>query len=321
MNHNIAHSFFHRLKMKRNIDFEHLAESHKFSEFTKLLAKLAGLDMALNSPEGIIFRTLSSLKSGSPLCRLIRGRPEGLRRCTNCDRRYQKKAVDKSRPQLYTCHAGFFDMAVPILVQGRHVATISSGQVLSEPPSEQGFKRLLIHLSWLDCPESSLRRAYFKSPYLPKGKIKYVMELLELFTWQLCDSLQQIRELEAKLDRDEIRRAKEFIAANFHDPSLGLSKVATHVGLSPAHFSHIFKQESGMSLVQAIQTKRVDEAKKLMTSTSKSITEICFACGFNSVTNFNRVFNHIAHSSPRQFRSKLNTDSHLIMRRNSNLIS
>ena len=131
------------------------------------------------------------------------------------------------------------------------------------------------------------------------------MELLELFAWQLCDSLQKIKELEAKLDRDEIRRAKEYISDHFQNPSLGLSDVATHVGLSVAHFSHIYKQESGMAFVQFVQKKRVDTAKKLMTNTNRSITEICFSCGFNSVTNFNRVFRHVENCSPRQFRKKL----------------
>jgi AraC-like DNA-binding protein/ligand-binding sensor protein len=289
--------------MKTSIDFEQLAESGKFAEFTNILMKLTGLVMALNSPEGII-RGTSKAKTGSPLCRLFRGNSEGLRRCTICDRRYHEKAVQNSKPQLYTCHAGFYDMAVPVFVQGRHVATISSGQVLPEAPSEAGFKRLLKRISWLDCPESVLKRAYFKSPYLPREKIRYVMELLELFAWQLCDSLQKIRELEAKLDRDEIRRAKEFIAEHFRNSSLGLSDVAAHVGLSVAHFSHVFKQESGTAFVQFVQGKRVEAAKKLMTDTSRSITEICFSCGFNSVTNFNRVFRHLQNCSPRQFRQK-----------------
>ena len=287
--------------MKTNIDFEQLAESGKFSEFTNILMKLTGLAMALNSPEGII-RGTSGSKGGSRLCKLIRGSSEGLRRCTICDRRYHEKAVQNSRPQLYTCHAGFYDMAVPVFVQGRHVATISSGQVLPEPPSVPGFQRLLKRISWLDCPKSVLKRAYFKSPYLPKEKINYVMKLLELFAWQLCDSLQKIRELEAKLDRDEIRRAKEFISENSDNPSLGLADVATHVGLSVAHFSHVFKQETGIAFVQFVQVARVDAAKKLMKDTSRSITEICFSCGFNSVTNFNRVFRHIEFCSPRQFR-------------------
>jgi len=287
--------------MNSNIDFEYLAKSEQFAEFTKLLKKLTGLVMALNSPEGIIHGTFGS-RDGSPLCCLIRGSAEGLRRCTACDHRYHIKAIKNSRPQLYTCHAGFLDMAVPVFVQGRYVAIISSGQVLPEPPSEIGFTRLLKRLSWLNCSEAVLRRAYFKSPYLPREKIRYIMELLELFVWQLCDSLQKIKDLEAKLERDEIRRAKEFIAEHFHNPSLRLADVAAHVDFSPAHFSHIFKQASGMTFVQFVQEKRVNEAKKLMTSTSQSITEICFSCGFNSMTNFNRAFRRTEHCSPRQFR-------------------
>ncbi len=300
--------------MKPDINFEHLAGAIEFAEFTKLLKKLTGLVMSLNSPEGICRGTFRP-KGGSPICCLIRGSSKGFRRCIKCDRRYFKKVVQNSKPQLYTCHAGLLDMAVPVFVQGRHIATISSGQILPEPPSETGFTRLLKRISWLDRPESVLKRSYFESPYLPREKIRYVMKLLELFAWQLCDSLQKIKELEARLERDEIRRAKEFIAGHFHNPSLGRSDVATHVCLSPAHFSHVFKQESGISFVKAVQAKRVNEAKRFMTGTGRSITEICFSCGFNSMTNFNRVFRNIEHCSPSQFRKKLVKDSPFIRKK------
>ncbi len=287
-----------------NVDFENLAESPQFAEFTTLMMKLMGLAMALNSPDGVI-REKFGAEGESPICRLMRRDEEGLRRCTSCDRRHHNMAVNSGKPQLYVCHAGFLDMAVPIFVQGRHIATLSSGQILQAPPDEENFEQFLRKVSWLDYPEKVLRDAYFDSPYIPRKKVKYIMQLLELFARELCDSLQKIKDLEAQLERDEFREAKEFVDKHFRNSSLSLTEVAGHAGFSPAHFSHAFKKSSGISLIRFIQARRISEAKKLMADKTRSITEICFDCGFNSLTSFNRVFRRIEHQSPSQYRGKL----------------
>jgi AraC-like DNA-binding protein len=284
--------------------FERLAESPLFAEFTELLVKMTGLVMALNSPEGAVRQSYGP-RAGNPLCRFIRADSEGRLRCERCDRLHYKSAAAENKSLLYRCHAGFWDMAVPVTAQGRHIATISSGQVLSAPPSEEGFRRLLTHLPMPEAPKAALRRAYFKSPYMDREKIHCVMRLLELFARQLCESIQRIDELEARLDNPEIRCAKEFVEINHSDPSTGLSGAAAAAGLSAAHFSHVFKQRTGKSFVRFLQETRIKSALKLMRGTEKSITQICFECGFNSLTNFNRVFRKITGRGPREFRREI----------------
>ena len=285
------------------VDFENLAESPQFAEFTALMVKLMGLALALHSPDGTLRKKFGP-KEESRICHLLRRNREGLRRCTACDKHYHDKAVNSGKAQLYVCHVGFRDMAVPIFVQGRHIATLSSGQMLQTPPDEENFKHFLDKISWLDYPEKMLRKAYFNSPYIPRKKVKYIMQLMELFARELCEILQKIKDLEAQLERDEFRQAKEFVDKHFHEASLSLTDVARHAGLSTAHFSHAFKKSSGLSLTQFIQTRRITEAKKLLTDRKRSITEICFACGFNSLTSFNRVFRRIERQSPSQYRTK-----------------
>src|SRR3989339_1318068 len=126
--------------LSTNVDFKHLTESREFSEFSSLLKKLTGLVMALNSPGvGVIFHMFRS-REQNPICLLMRKDKEGLRRCSNCDRTHHSYAVRTGKTHLYTCHAGFLDIAVPIFVSGRLIATISSGQILPGPHSDSGFK-------------------------------------------------------------------------------------------------------------------------------------------------------------------------------------
>jgi AraC-like DNA-binding protein len=285
-----------------NVDFDHLADSPEFAEFTDILKKLTGVVMALNEPKTGIIRCKFEEGELNPVCRLIRADRVGLRRCTACDRRHHSRVAASGKAQRYVCHAGFWDIAVPVLVFGRHVATISSGQLLREARSPTAFRRLRKRLAWLGVPERELHAAYEGAPYLPPDQITCLMRLLELFARQLCESAQRIRDLQAQLERVEIRRAREFVEREFRNPSLALAEAAKHAGLSPAHFSHVFRQTTGTNFIRFVQARRVTEAKKQLAETQKSITDICYACGFNSLTHFNRVFRGFEHRSPRQDR-------------------
>ena len=288
-----------------NVDFDHLADSPEFAEFTAILKKLTGVMMALNEPAIGIIRRKFEEGEGNPVCRLIRADRIGLHRCTACDRRHHSRVAASGKAQQYVCHAGFWDIAVPVFVFGRHVATISSGQLLRDPKSPAAFRRLRKRLGWLKIPDRDLRAAYEGALYLPPEQITCVMRLLELFARQLCESAQRIRDLQAQLERVEVRRGREFVEREFRNPSLALAGAASHAGLSPAHFSHVFRQTTGTNFIRFIQTRRVAEAKKQLAATQDSITDICYACGFNSLTHFNRVFRSFESVSPREYRQLL----------------
>ena len=284
-----------------NVDFEHMANSVEFAEFTAILHRLTGLVMALKSAGGDIRRKIAETE-WNPVCRLIRANPTGLSRCLACNLRHDALAAESGETQFYICHAGLQDVAVPISAFGRHVATIFSGQVLREPKSPAAFQRLRRRLAWLDVPARDLRNAYDRAIYMPQEQFASVMRLLELFARQLCESAQRIRSLEEKLERVEVRRGREFVESRFHNASLCLEDAARHAGLASTHFSHVFRQTTGTTFTRFVQARRVAEARKQLLETSKSVTEICFGCGFNSLPHFNRVFRAFEHCSPRQYR-------------------
>ncbi len=290
-----------------NTEFESLATLPEFARFSTILTQLMGIPMSLHAPTRDVRITYGN-EITNPLCRIIRASAIGSRRCRVCDSGHSRKSADRQRPLLYKCHAGFFDMIVPLTVHGVRVANILSGQILAEPPSDAGFRKMRKRLAWLHANDETLRAAYFAAPYLPRAKVKQLMSLLEIFAVQLCESLRRIRELESRLERDEIRKAKDYVSANFSNPGIGLSDTAACAGLSPAHFSHVFKRETGQPFTRFVQRVRIGEAKRLLLCTEKSISEICFACGFNSLANFIRVFREIEHAKPSVFR-ELNRSS------------
>jgi AraC-like DNA-binding protein len=284
--------------------FRRLVASPEFTEFALILKRLTGLSMALNTPDVGTTRIGVSGDMGNPLCQIIRNTPEGARRCEGCDRRHHALAGRDGHSKLYTCHAGFLDFAIPIMIQGEHVATISSGQVLPEKPTPRARAQTLRRLGWLGVPLSRLRAAYKGAPWLPRDRLTEVMNLLELFSRQMISSAWRIRELEASQQRPEIRAAQALVEKRFTDPELALEEAATAVGLSVAHFSNLFHKRTGVTFTHYVQTRRIEEAKRLLAETDRSITDICYACGFNSLTHFNRVFRRGTGGSPTDYRQQ-----------------
>lgn len=282
--------------------FRQLLGAPEFAEFALILKRLTGLSMALNTPNVATTCIGVPGDTGNPLCEMIRGTAEGSRRCKACDRRHHARAGGEGKAKLYTCHAGFYDMAIPILIQGEHVATVSSGQVLPERPSAAGFACMRHRLRWLNLPDRRLRKAYEKAPWMPRNRLSHVIHLLEVFTRQMCGSALRLRELEARLEQPEIRKSRTLVEERFRDPQLQLSDAATCAGLSTAYFSHLFHKKMGVTFTRYVQSLRVEEARRLLAETDKTVTEICFSCGFNSLTHFNRVFRRGERRSPRQYR-------------------
>lgn len=294
----------HKPSSSPGLFFRRLVESPEFTQFALILKRLTGLSMALNTPDVGTSHIGVSGDMGNPLCQIIRNTPEGLRRCEGCDRRHHALAGRDGKSRLYTCHTGFLDMAIPIMIQGEHVATISSGQVLSEKHSTAACEKTLQRLRWLGLPEKQLRTAYRNAPWLSRDRLTEVMNLLELFSRQMCSSAWRIRELEASQQRPEIRKAQALVEERFTDPELAIQEAAEVAGMSMAHFSHLFHQKTGVTFTRYVQNRRIEEAKRLMTETDRSITDICYACGFNSLTHFNRVFRRGTGRSPSDYRQQ-----------------
>lgn len=74
--------------------------------------------------------------------KLTRGCRIGNERCQECDKNGGMESYRKGRPVVYQCHAGLVDFAAPILLKGRVIGNMLGGQVLTEKPDENKFKKM-----------------------------------------------------------------------------------------------------------------------------------------------------------------------------------
>lgn len=102
-------------------------------------------------------------------------------------------------------------------------------------------------------------------------------------------------------DSRRVLKVKNYIAKNYMD-ELRLAQLAEIAGMSPSAFSRFFKLHTGRNLSDYIIDIRLGYAARMLVDTSRSISEISYACGFNNLSNFNRIFKRKKECSPSEFR-------------------
>jgi AraC-like DNA-binding protein len=80
------------------------------------------------------------------------------------------------------------------------------------------------------------------------------------------------------------------------------SDLARYAGMESSAFSRFFRRHTGVPFVQYLNRLRVNRACELLISSERPITDICYVCGFNNVSNFNRQFLALKSMPPSQFR-------------------
>jgi len=86
------------------------------------------------------------------------------------------------------------------------------------------------------------------------------------------------------------------------DEPFSLDEMAKIACLSPFHFDRVFHEMTGIPAVQFLYALRIEAAKRLLLTTSLSVTDVCYEVGYNSLGTFTSRFTQLVGVSPRNFR-------------------
>lgn len=146
--------------------------------------------------------------------------------------------------------------------------------------------------------------------FMLEKNLDYINKVLQIDNQQdLCvwlsnalnDFVELVYSIQDKKRVSQIKPATDFIRQNFNR-QITLEDVARSAHLSVSRLSHIFKEQTGLTIVDYITKTRIEYAKELLISTNKNCTEICFEAGYNNQSYFTRTFKEMTGMTPRQFR-------------------
>lgn len=109
----------------------------------------------------------------------------GCERCNKCDLQGGSESSRTGRPSVYFCHGGLVDFAAPIILNGKHIGSLIGGQVLTEEPNDDKFRKIAREIG-VD-PEQYVR-AVHKVPIVSKKQIDAAANLL----YQMANALSDV---------------------------------------------------------------------------------------------------------------------------------
>jgi AraC-like DNA-binding protein len=104
----------------------------------------------------------------------------------------------------------------------------------------------------------------------------------------------------------------EYMKQNFDKP-ITLGDVAKLANMSEASFSRFFKQRTGINFIESLNEIRLGHASRLLIDTTQSIAEVAYNCGFNNISNFNRIFKKKKNTTPKEFREEYTSASRIFI--------
>ena len=138
------------------------------------------------------------------------------------------------------------------------------------------------------------------------GFYAFMQFLTILYELSKCEGARALSstsfaKIEVPSDSRRVQKVKTFIDAHYRE-DIRLAQLSDIAGMSDSSFSRFFKLHTGRNLSDYIIDLRLGHACRQLVDSTNSVAEICYASGFNNLSNFNRIFRKRKGCSPSEFR-------------------
>ena len=282
-----------------------LKRSQIYRDYEQAFRDTTGMPLALRPIEAFDLAHHGDPKE-APFCALMAANNHSCAACLQL----QKSVEEESRlePKTLKCFAGMCDSAVPVRVGENLIAFLQTGQIMLQPPTLPQFDRATKHLLKLGV-ETDFKRledAYFMTRVITKKQFESILRLLTIFAQHLSALSNELMVKQAASESPPVAKARAFIAEH-QSEELSLAQVAQTVNMSAFYFCKMFKKATGMTFTDYLARVRVETVKNLLLNPHKRVSEAAYEAGFQSLSQFNRVFRRIAGESPSAYRDRLHS--------------
>ena len=283
---------------------EMLLRSRLFRDYENVFTRATGLPLALRPLEYWQLEHHDKTNENH-FCALLAKRPATLAVCLQSHAEIIQHTGVNARTE--TCPFGLTETAVPVRLGQKTIGFLRIGQVLRRSAIQSDKTRAAAKLKECGVPfTGGIRKAWETTPIIPKDKYSATVRLLTFFAEQLSALINQIVLEQQNAEPPLVRKAREYIEQHKMEP-LSLGAVAQASGASVFHFCKVFKKTTGLKFTDYVARVRLESAKTQLLNPSRRISEVAYDVGFQSLTQFNRMFKRVFGQSPTAFRAHLHS--------------
>ena len=260
----------------------------------KLHISVLDLSGILDLPETKI--PFKSRIHSKDFCYIAKETERGRRVCFRCKALANDKATKKKCGFEGVCSWGIYEYALPVIIGGSAAAVVYVGNAVIDETRQK--ERLIKTASLAGADEKRLLSAFDEAERLDTSE-----ELLAIAEI-VSDYLKLLYEKSPKVTGSHhwlVSAMKIYADKSFSEP-ITLSEIAQTYRKNPKYLGRLFKREMGMSYSEYLISVRLLNAEEMLRKTDGKIIEIALACGFNSISYFNRAFIKKNGASPSEYR-------------------
>ena len=277
------------------------------SDRIRRLPALQGILRDFTTATGMAVEFVSPLghreveRNAGPLCSLLRQAPGGCRLCGATVQQLLERAT--LEPVHVRCDAGLWESAVPLVGGGQIFGYLVMGGYFTAAPDlpERNRIRHLVARLGATLDEQAIEQLCAQSTLIGGERQAALLRLLELAAKHLVVTISGTLvapsgQLSTLVQSVCVQAQRTFM----HEVSLRV--IAKKSGVTTEHLCRVFHQSTGLRFREYVGRLRADYARELLLGTDRSVTEIAFTSGFQSISQFNRIFRVVYGTTPQQLR-------------------
>jgi AraC-like DNA-binding protein len=279
---------------------DRLKSSEIFRDYQQAFQTATGLPLVLRAV-GAFDAPMAGAANISPFCALMAARSKTCAACLQMQQRVEAEAITEART--LECFAGLNDSLVPVRLGEKIVGYLQTGQVMFRAPTEKQFRSAMKQiLLWnAEANAAELHAAFFETRVVTASHYQATLRLLTSFAQHLSLIANELMIRTNAVEPVAVTKARAFIAEHLSE-ELSLEKVAQAAATSQFYFCKVFRAATGLTFTDYVARARVEQTKQLLLNPNVRISEAAFAVGFQSLSQFNRVFRRVEGQSPSDYR-------------------
>lgn len=224
-----------------------------------------------------------------------------------CDRSDRKEALALAQnyrsPFFFRCHTGLCELVLPLRKEDEVIGLVFVGQCrLSDEDAVPDLRRRATRLGGSPDHFEALYRTL---PLLDRDALLDVGTILMQYFETLIEleGKDWLRQISSTADANQMEQIAVFIRMKYMSPITPRS-ICARYHLNPSYAAREFKKHTGQTMVGYIHSVRVQNAARLLTSSTLPVESIALNVGFGDANYFSRVFKRLTGLSPAEYRAK-----------------